>query len=289
MKFTLSTAFTPVTSLADIARAADQSGWSMITMSDHVINPREPKTPYPYTADGSRRWPEKTDWPDQLVTMGAFAAITKQIEFTTNAFVLPMRSPYLVAKALSTVSALAGGRVVLTVGVGWSRDEFEILGEDFTTRGKRTDEMIEVMRKLWTGEYVEHHGRFYDFPPVEMNPTPAAPIPIWIAGISEPALNRVARLGDGWLTDLQPAAEIVASIERIRALRREVGREEAPLNVLASPSDVFDVDGYRRLEDQGVTHILTQPWMVYHAGTQDVQVMVDDTHRYADEVIAKLS
>ncbi|WP_157216627.1 LLM class F420-dependent oxidoreductase [Flavisphingomonas formosensis] len=289
MKFTLSAAFTAVTALPRIAIAADEAGWAMITTSDHVVNPKELKTPYPYTADGSRRWPEKTDWPDQLVTMGALATITKQIQFTTNAFVLPMRSPYLVAKALSTVSVLSNNRAVLTVGVGWSRDEFEILGEDFSTRGKRTDEMIEIMRLLWTGDYVEYHGKHYDFPPVEMNPKPAGHIPIWSGGISEAALKRVARVTEGWLSDLQPAADIVASIKRIRELRKDYGREDAPLEVLASPMDVFDVDGYRRLEDEGVTHILMQPWMVYHPGTQDVGVMVDDIKRYADDVIAKLS
>lgn len=289
MKFTLSTAFAPVTALPQIAIAADEAGWAMITMSDHVVNPKELKTPYPYTPDGARRWPEKTDWPDQLVTMGAFSTITKNIRFTTNAFVLPMRSPYMVAKALSTISVLSGGRVVLTSGVGWSRDEFEIVGQDFSTRGKRTDEMVEIMKLLWTGDYVEYHGKYYDFPPLEMNPVPVAPIPFWFGGISDAALKRVARIGDGWLSDLQPAADIVASIEKIREFRKEYGREDAPLDVLASPMDVFDVDGYRRLEDQGVTHILMQPWMVYNPGTQDPQVMVDDTKRYADEVIAKLS
>ena len=106
MKFTLSAAFAPVTALPQIAIAADESGWAMITMSDHVVNPETLTVPYPYTPDGSRRWPEFTDWPDQLVMMGAYAAITKQIRFTTNAFVLPMRNPFLVAKAVSTVSAM---------------------------------------------------------------------------------------------------------------------------------------------------------------------------------------
>ena len=106
MKFTLSAAFAPVTALPQIAIAADESGWAMITMSDHVVNPETLTVPYPYTPDGSRRWPEFTDWPDQLVMMGAYATITKRIRFTTNAFVLPMRNPFLVAKAVSTVSAM---------------------------------------------------------------------------------------------------------------------------------------------------------------------------------------
>lgn len=287
MKFVLSAAFAPVPALPQIAIAADEAGWAMITMSDHVVNPETLTTPYPYTPDGSRRWPEFTDWPDQLVMMGAFATITKQIRFTTNAFVLPMRNPFLVAKAVSTVSAISNNRVVLTCGVGWSKDEYGLLGQDFHTRGKRADEMIEIMKLLWSGEYVEYHGKYYDFPRIEMNPKPAGPVPIWIAGISDAALKRAARVGEGWLTDLQPAAEILESIARIRELRREYGRDHLPFDVLASPSDVYDIDGYKRLEDQGVTHILMQPWHIYHPGTQDVGQMVDSVKRYADDVIGK--
>ncbi len=289
MKFVLSAAFTTVTHLPPLAIAADQHGWSMITMSDHVVNPETLSVPYPYTPDGSRRWSEFTEWPDQLVTMGALAAITKTIGFTTNAFVLPMRNPFLVAKSLSTLSVLSNNRVVLTIGVGWSKDEFDLLQQDFSTRGKRCDEMVEIMRLLWTGEYASYHGRYYQFDRVEMNPKPAGEIPIWVGGISEPALKRVARIGDGWLTDLQSAEEIVASIKRIRVLRQECGRPADGFAVMATPSDVYDVDGYRRLEDQGVTHIITQPWMLYAFGTRDLQEQLDSVKRYADDVIAKLS
>jgi probable F420-dependent oxidoreductase len=288
MKFVLSTSFTHVGNLPELAVTADQTGWAMVTLSDHVANPETLTVPYPYTPDGSRRWPEFTDWPDQFVTMGAFATITKNIRFTTNAFVLPMRNPFLVAKALSTLSVLSNNRVTLTIGMGWSKDEFQLLGQDFHTRGKRADEMVEIMRLLWSGEYVEYHGQHYDFPRVEMNPKPAGYIPIWVGGISEPALKRSARLGDGWLSDLQPAAEIVDSIKRIRAFRKDYGRDDK-FEVMATPMDVFDVDGYRRLEEQGVTHILTQPWMIYHPGTQDTQLQKDSIKRYADEVIARFS
>ena len=287
MKFALSTFMTPVADLPELAVAAEAAGWSMITMSDHVANPKELSVPYPYTADGSRRWTEFTEWPDQLVTMGAFATITKTIRFTTNAFVLPMRNPFLVAKALATLSVLSGNRVTLTIGVGWSKDEFGLLGQDFHTRGKRADEMVEIMRLLWSGDYVEYHGQHYDFPPVEMNPKPAGTIPIWVGGISDAALRRAARLGDGWLTDFQPAADIVASIEKIRALRRELGRDHLPFDVMATPSDVFDPDGLRRLQDQGVTHIIGTPWLMYHQGATTLEQKKDSVRRFADEVIAR--
>ncbi len=289
MKFVLSGAFTPVAHLPELAIAADQTGWDMITLSDHTVNPETLTVPYPYTPDGSRRWPEFTDWPDQIVMMGAFATITKRLRFTTNAFVLPMRNPFLVAKSVSTAAVISDNRVVLTIGVGWSKDEFELLGQEFTTRGKRADEMIEIMKLLWTGQYVEYHGKHYDFDRIEMNPPPTKPIPIWVGGISEPALRRAARIGDGWLSDLQSAADIVASIAKIREYRLEYGRDPDDFDVLATPMDVFDVDGYRRLEDQGVTRILTQPWMIYSPGTKDLQLEKDAIARYADDVISKFA
>ena len=225
MKFALSTFMTPVAEIPAIAVAAEEAGWAMVTMSDHVANPQVLTTPYPYTPDGARRWPEFTEWPDQLVMMGALASATKTIRFTTNAFVLPMRNPFQVAKALATVSAVSDNRQVLTIGVGWSKDEFGLMGQDFHTRGKRCDEMIEIMRLLWSGEYVSYQGEHYQFDAVEANPKPTGHVPIWVGGISGPALRRAARLGDGWLSDLQPAADIVDSIRKIRAMRQELGRD----------------------------------------------------------------
>jgi probable F420-dependent oxidoreductase len=289
MKFVMSGSFTPVAHLPELAIACDETGWDMITLSDHTVNPETLTVPYPYTADGSRRWPEFTDWPDQIVMMGAFATITKRLKFTTNAFVLPMRNPFLVAKAVSTAAVISDNRVIFTIGVGWSKDEFELLGQDFHTRGKRADEMVEVMKLMWTGKYQEFHGKFYDFPKIEMNPAPTKPIPIWSGGISDAALRRAARVSDGWLTDLQPAAEIVDYIAKIRQYRTEFGREPNDFKVLATPMDVFDFDGYRRLEDQGVTHIMTQPWQIYSPGTQDLQLQKDAIRRYADDMIAKFS
>lgn len=289
MKFVLSGSFTPVAHLPELAVVADQTGWDMIALSDHTVNPETLTVPYPYTPDGSRRWPEFTDWPDQIVMMGAFAAITKRLRFTTTAYVLPMRNPFLAAKAISTAAVISDNRVVLTIGVGWSKDEFELLGQDFATRGKRADEMVEVMRLLWTGGYVSYHGKFYNFDRIEMNPPPTRPIPIWVGGISDAALRRCARLGDGWLTDLQSAAEIVECIGKIRRFRKESGRESNDFDVLAMPSDVFDIDGYRRLEEQGITRILSQPWQIYSPGTKDLQLEKDAIARYADEVIAKFA
>ena len=287
MKFVLSAAFSDPLHLPVIARAADESGWEALSLSDHVVHPEKLDTPYPYTEDGSRRWPAFTPWPDPWVTIGHLAAVTRRLRFSTNVFVLPMRNPFLVAKAVSTAALLSQGRVTLVIGVGWSNLEFELLGQNFRDRGRRCDEMIEVLRKLWSGEMVEHAGEFYRFDALEMTPPPPERIPIWVGGFSEPALRRAAR-NDGWLSDLQTSAEIVECIQRVRAHRVRLGRDETGFDVMASPSDAAGLDDFRRLEENGVTHLLTIPWMAYHGPTQDLEQKLDGVRRFADDVIARM-
>jgi probable F420-dependent oxidoreductase len=289
MHFVISTSFSSVADLKKLAITADSFGWEAMSFSDHVVNPEKLNTPYPYTKNGERRWQPFTDWPDPWVMIGALASITTKLKFTNNIFVLPMRNPFLVAKAISTAAIISDNRVIPAIGVGWSKDEFELLQQDFHTRGKRADEMIEIMRLLWTGELVEYEGNHYQFPPLEMNPAPSAYIPIWVGGISNAAMRRAARIGDGWVTDLQTSEDILASIAKIQQYRREYGREDRPFSVMATPSDAFTPDAYRRLEDGGVSHILTQPWPFYHGDTQDLDKKIDGIKRYADDYIGALN
>ena len=245
MKFVLSTSFSSVAHLTKIAPVADQTGWHAISFSDHVVHPQAITTPYPYTNDGSRRWQAYTDWPDPWVMIGALSTITTRLRFTNNIFVLPMRNPFLVAKSISTAAIVSNNRVTAAIGVGWSKDEFNLMQQDFHTRGKRTDEMVEIMRLLWTGEMVEYQGKHYQFDLMEMNPAPTEYIPIWVGGISEAAMKRAAKIADGWVTDLQSSEEIIACIERIKAFRKEFGRENEPFEIMATPSDAYTIDGYK--------------------------------------------
>ena len=137
-----------------------------------MVHPERLDTPYPYTEDGSRRWQAFTPWVDPWVAIGACAAVTTRLRFTNNVFVLAMRNPFLAAKAIATASVLSRGRVTLALGVGWSNVEYELLGQEFNTRGKRTDEMIAVLRKLWTGEMVSHRGNVLPLDALEANPKP---------------------------------------------------------------------------------------------------------------------
>ena len=286
MKFVVSAAFNDPDHLLELAVCAEECGFEAMAFPDHVVHPERIDTPYPYTADGSRRWQAFTPWVDPWVAIGACAAVTTHLRFTNNVFVLAMRNPFLAAKAIATAAVLSRGRVTLTLGVGWSNVEYTLLGQDFKTRGKRTDEMIEVLRKLWSGEMVSHAGTYYRFDPLESNPVPPARIPIWVGGISTAALRRAAR-NDGWLSDLQSRAEIAGCIDQVRRFRAEQGRDER-FDVMASASDAFTLDGYRRLAKAGVTHVLTLPWVFTHGDTRVLSDKKEGMRRFADDVIAKM-
>ena len=287
MKFVVPTAFSPPSHFCAMARAAEESGWDVVAISDHVAHPERIASRYPYTKDGSIRWNESTAWPDPWVSIGAMAAVTSRLRFVTNVYVLALRNPLLAAKAIGTAAALSGDRIALGVGVGWMQEEFALAGQDFGTRGRRTDEMIEVMRKLWSGDYVEHRGRFYEFGRVRMLPAPGAPVPMYGGGLSEPALRRAARL-DGWISDIHTSAELREIAAVLRRHRAEAKLGDEPFELVAACSDAFDPDGIRRLAEIGVTHYATAPWLFYGGSWDSLPDKVDGMRRFADQVIAKL-
>lgn len=288
MKFAMSMAFSDPSHWLPMARAADDAGWDLVLVSDHVVHPATIESPYPYTDDSKPRWDAPTPWPDPWVAIGAMAAVTERLRFCTGIYVLPMRNPFVVAKAVGTAAVLSGNRVTLGMGVGWMKEEFDILEQPFARRGRRADEMLEVMRKLWTGEVVEHHGEFYDFAPLSMTPAPSQPIPVIVGGLSEPALRRAARLGDGWISDMHTTDEMREIATRLHALRREAGRADEPFDIVGACIDATDVDGYRRVADAGVTTMQTMPWLFYSGLTGDLQEKLDGIRRFADDVFPKL-
>ena len=296
MKFCATLSFTNPDHFLSLAPLAEEYGWDTLELSDHVLHPETIESTYPYLESGERMWNEKTPWPDVWVATGMMAAVTKRIRFMQRVYVLPMRDPFHVAKALGTAARMSGYRVSLGIGLGWMKDEFEILGHPFEHRGSRTDEMIEVLKKLWTGDYVEHHGRFYDFDKLSMSPAMEEEIPIVIGGHSEFAMRRVARLADGWAPAYLTVEELRVSLARVRTLQEACGRGGCPLNIYTSCVDASDIDSFRRMEDAGVTHLTIAPWMRYRDSTEfdpfvhppsfdEMQVGIK---RFADEIIAKM-
>jgi probable F420-dependent oxidoreductase len=287
VNFWQSTAFLHPRELPEIARLAEEVGFYGALLSDHLVCPETIESAYPYSPDGKPPFGPDSPWPEPWSTISAMAAVTSHLRFATNVYILPLRDPIEVAKATSTVAAISGDRLALGAGAGWMKEEFETLGRDFHTRGRRFDEMIEVLRKLWQGEMVEHHGEFFDFGRLQMSPAPGAPIPIYIGGASEAALRRAARLGDGWIGAGNPPDEIPGILDRLSALRREVGRDQLPFEVMVALTTPPDVDRFRRLEDQGVTSIVSWPlsYVLGPDATPDDRRRVIE--RYGDEIIAR--
>jgi probable F420-dependent oxidoreductase len=286
VKFCFALSFSDLSQYVPLAVAGDEHGFEAVACSDHLVNPEVLTSPYPYTDDGSRRWEPFTDWPDCWVAIGAMATATTRLRFFTNVYGLPLRDPFSVAKAVGTAAVLSGNRVALGAGMGSLEDEFSIVGAQWKARGKRADEMIDVLHALWSGGWVEHHGTHYDFPRIEMSPTPTEQPPIYIGGLSDVALRRAAR-NDGWISDLHSTTELAEYCRKLDIYRAEYGRTDTPFTVVGSCNDAYDYDTYRRLEDVGVTHLLTLPWIFYGGYTDDLQQRLDGIKRFADDIITR--
>ena len=287
MKFLTGFVWIDPTQYIELARTADACGWDGIVLSDHLVHLEEIDTPYPYSPDGKRPWQAPDPYPDVWVATAAMAAVTERVRFYQGVYVVPMRNVFSLAKSLGTAALLSGGRVSLGLGLGWMRDEFELVGAPFEKRARRAEEMIEVMRKLWTGEMVEHQGEYFSFPQLQMSPGVPHDVPIVVGGRSPAARRRAARIGDGWIPDILPLAELASGVAEIRKLREEAGRS-GDFEVIGAPSEGLDLDHYRRMEDAGVTHLWTIPWMLTGGDTRPLEVKQDALKRFADEVIGPM-
>ena len=264
MRFWQALSFSETTQLVELAKTCEEVGFHGVFVSDHLYHPEKIESKYPYSEDGVPPFGPETEWPEPWAAISAMAAVTRTLHFNTSVYIAPMRHPLAVAKSVATASVLSGGRVALGAGLGWIREEYEQLGQDFKSRGKRLDEMIEVLRKVWTGDVVEHHGSYYDFDRLSMSPPPPAKIPIYIGGASAPALRRAAR-NDGWLGSGNDPAEVPALVERFRELRKEAGTDGEPFDVIVALVTPPDVDTFKRMEDAGVTGIISYP-LLYTLG-----------------------
>jgi len=282
MKFYVSSAFLNTREIIEIAKVADDLGYDGMGIPDHIVNLETLSTPYPYTKDGQRRWQPFTEWPDPWVLVGALAQVTTRLRFVTTVYIPAMRNPYAAAKAIGTAAYLADGRVELGVGVGWCIDEFALMEQRFSDRGKRTDEMIELMRALWSPGWAEFDGEFYQTPRLEMEPTPPR-IPVYVGGLSEIALRRAARY-DGWIGDLINTDRAIAAAARLRELRVENGLSVDDFTILTPLTDAFTVADYQRAEDAGIHGIITMPWMFYAGPNATLADKIDGMKKFRKDL-----
>ena len=282
MQFAIVGALIPTEELLPLAIAADELGYHSFCVGDHVVDLETISTPYPYEADGSRRWDSDCEWPDPWVLFGAMGAVTTRLTFFTSIYVAALRDPYQVAKSVGTAAVLTGGRVRLGVGAGWCREEFELLGQDFESRGRRTDADLARLRELWENDWV-------DGPRLTMRPRPAGTIPILVGGMTPVAMRRAARY-DGWVGDISSTDDAIAVAARLRAVREQTGEADRPApTVIAALDDALLPADFERAEAGGVTEVMTQPWMYYHGRRASLEQKIDGMERFAKDVLAPLA
>lgn len=286
MKFTCSVAMTPLDQLPELARTAEEVGFDAIALPDSLFFMETQSTAYPYTADGSRMWDEETPWVDPLIAAAAMGAVTSTLRFYTNVMKLGSRNPVLLARQVGSVANMTGNRFGFGVGIGWAPEEFEWCGQPYAKRGARVDEMIEIIKLLLGGGMVEFHGKFFDFDRLQMSPAPTEPVPFYVGGHTEVALERAARVGDGWTSAMMTLAELSDTIARINVLRAEYGRADLPYEFQAVCIDRFGVDGYRELAAAGVTDNIVVPWIFDGLGFDSpLEKKKDSLRRFADTYI----
>lgn len=208
--------------IRDYAQVAEDAGYDHLVVYDHVLGGhpdrfRELGMRPPYTHEDAFHEP--------MVLFGYLAAVTRRLELVTGILILPQRQTALVAKQAAEVDVISGGRLRLGVGLGWNPIEYEALGEKFRTRGRRIEEQIALLRRLWTEELVDFEGRYHMVRAAGINPLPVQrPIPIWMGGSAETALRRIAHIADGWFPQLRIGPQTAEVVERVRGYVRQAGR-----------------------------------------------------------------
>jgi probable F420-dependent oxidoreductase len=290
VRFSYAESLTDPSFYAPLARAAEAAGFDSMVIPDSLCYPLESDSKYPYTADGSREFLEDKPFLDPFALIAALGAVTERLRFTTFVIKLPIRHPVLVAKQVGTIAVLTGNRVGLGVGTSPWPEDYDVTDVPWERRGKRMDEMLDVMRGLLGGDFFEYHGEVFDLQPIKMTPAPTAPVPILIGGHGEAALRRAARSGDGWMHGGGDPGELPALLDRLGELRREQGRDREPFEVHVISMDAYTSEGVRRLEEIGVTDVIVGFRWPYVVGpdTEPLQDKIDAINRFAGDVIAKV-
>lgn len=290
MEFSLPSVFLPVDQILPIAKAADEAGFTRIVLPDSLFYPEDQALDYPYTPDGSRMWDENTPWTEALTIAAAMAAVTESIRFCPQVLKLGPRSPLLLSRQIGTVANVSNNRLDMGVGIGWDPNEFEWCGVPFSKRGKRVDEMIDILQQTLAGGWVEYHGEHFDFGRLQISPAPSERVPFYVGGHTEIALKRAARVGDGWTSAMMTYDDIVKTVARLDELLPQYGKTRAdrgdgkPYAVQVVCLDKFGKQGYEELDEAGVTDIITVPWLTKGIQFDDpVEPKVEAIFEFAQE------
>jgi len=262
MKFWLSLMFEPAESLLAHARNAEQLGFEGVVLPDHVVITDGARTPHPsgYPLD------PKEIFVDPLLAFAAMSAVTTRLRFLNYIYLVPLRDPFMIAKQLGSLALLSNDRFVLGTGVGWLKEEFDTMGRDFSTRGKRLDEILTILRDFWDDGFAEFHGQFFDFPRSGMFPVPKQQIPIWVGGHSPAAARRAASY-DGYMPMrvISNAHDQLDELSRtefglIDNLRKERGDTQQFERTIVATFLPTAEEGDRIAAATGITNLIVEPW-----------------------------
>jgi probable F420-dependent oxidoreductase len=259
----MSVALSNVREYNALAVAAEESGYHQIAVPDSIFWSESVSNEYPYTKDGSRLWTEQTEYVDPFVACASMAAVTSRIRFLTHVVKVAVRNPILLAKQVSSVAVLSDNRFTFGAGVGWLKEEFEWSGGVYEGRGKYTDESLDAIVALLTGDWVERDGELVKFGRIKQPPAPSARVPIWVGGHTPVALRRTARFGDGWTSAMMGIDEFREVRGTLLDLLQSAGRPTEGFEFQIAPNDRFGLEGFKELAEAGVTDIVTVPWLFY--------------------------
>ncbi len=295
--------------LESIARLGDTLGFYCMVAPDHILQPHNVDSVYPYSLTGDILAGGNMgggEWPEQITTLAFLAGVTERIRLVTSVMIVPYRNPLLTAKMLATLDVLSKGRLIVGAGVGWMEEEFEMLSAPpFSERGAVTNEYLQAFIELWTQDSPSFEGKYTSFSDVTFLPKPVQKPhpPIWIGGQSRPAIRRAARLGNAWhpvgaipATPLEPE-ELAENVAMLHEVAEQAGRDPASIDVSmkaplydasmdsegtrrrfsGSPEDVLE--DIRIYSDTGVTHL------IFDFRSQDPVETEDRISRFAEEIM----
>lgn len=266
---------------AQLARDAEELGFESIWTVEHVIIP-QPHMPYPGSKDGQMPGGDSVAIPDPLIPLAYAAAITSKIKLATGIVIVPQRHPLYLAKQLASLDVLSKGRVILGIGSGWMKEEFDSVDVPFNTRGGRTDESIQAMRALWSDTPASFHGKYYHFHEAKSLPKPvqAGGVPIHVGGHSPAAARRAGCYGDGFFPTIVQPDKLKQIFAQVHEEAGKAGRDPSTIEFSAlAPSRL---DAVKAAQDVGAERVVFQP------PSPDPAKLRAGLERIANEVIAKL-
>jgi len=244
--------------LVGFAQYAESLGFESLWTFEHVMVPVEYESKYPYSKDGKMGGGSDNPFLDPLIALAAVAAQTKTVRLGTGVNILSQANPLLLAKQAASLDVLSGGRFMLGAGIGWLKEEFEAMGVPFERRGARYDDYVTAMRKVWSGEVVEHQSDFINWSGFQSYPLPKQKggVPIIIGGSKGKAFERIAKLGDGWFAPTNDAASLAPMLDQLKAACDDAGRDYSSVEITSMWDNKGGLEAVKAFEDIGVSRLI---------------------------------